>query len=79
MRRIIADIEVEAIVGDCTTVGLLEAKFVIHTVGPVWNGGNSDEEFKLRSCYRTSLAIASQNCFDSGSYEIYERHMMDLG
>jgi O-acetyl-ADP-ribose deacetylase len=36
----------------------LPAKFVIHTVGPRWNGGHSGERAKLASCYRKSLAIA---------------------
>ena len=43
-----------------TTAGNLPAKFVIHTVGPVWNGGNKDENLKLTSCYQNSLSIASE-------------------
>lgn len=39
----------------------LPCKYVIHTVGPVWNGGNSGEREKLVSCYRTSLALAKQH------------------
>src|SRR5688572_30267587 len=35
-----------------TTAGNLKAKFVIHTVGPVWNGGKKDEKQKLADCYR---------------------------
>ncbi|MCW4468006.1 O-acetyl-ADP-ribose deacetylase [Flavobacterium sp. MFBS3-15] len=44
-----------------TTGGKLYAKYVIHTVGPVWNGGNSGEERLLANAYRNSLAIAVQN------------------
>ena len=36
----------------------LPCKYVIHTVGPVWNGGKYGEKEKLASCYRTSLALA---------------------
>ncbi|MDX8341130.1 O-acetyl-ADP-ribose deacetylase [Draconibacterium sp. IB214405] len=40
---------------------LLPAKFVIHAVGPVYNGGNYNEAKKLASCYRRSLEVALQN------------------
>jgi O-acetyl-ADP-ribose deacetylase (regulator of RNase III) len=36
----------------------LPARFVIHTVGPVWHGGGEDEDRLLASCYRRSLEIA---------------------
>jgi O-acetyl-ADP-ribose deacetylase (regulator of RNase III) len=36
----------------------LPAKYVIHTVGPVWRGGGAGEEAMLRACYRNSLALA---------------------
>ena len=39
----------------------LAAKYVIHTVGPVWRGGAHGEAAKLASCYRQSLALAVQN------------------
>jgi O-acetyl-ADP-ribose deacetylase len=41
----------------------LPARYVIHTVGPVWHGGNAGEEKLLASCYRNSLSLAVQhNC-----------------
>lgn len=36
----------------------LPAKYVIHTVGPVWHGGDRDEERLLAACYRNSLQLA---------------------
>lgn len=36
----------------------LRAKWVIHTVGPVWQGGHADEDILLARCYRNSLALA---------------------
>ena len=40
---------------------LLPARFVIHTVGPVWSGGQRGEAETLANCYRNSLRIASEN------------------
>ena len=39
----------------------LPCRFVIHTVGPVWRGGDNGEEDLLRSCYRNSLSLAADN------------------
>jgi O-acetyl-ADP-ribose deacetylase (regulator of RNase III) len=44
-----------------TGAGKLPAQFVIHTVGPVWNGGHKKEELLLASCYANSLKLAQQN------------------
>lgn len=39
----------------------LSAKFVIHTVGPIWDGGTNNEDKLLKSCYQNSLNLAEQN------------------
>jgi len=54
----------------------LKAKYIIHTAGPVWSGGHSDEHDLLASCYRSSLAIAADKkirtiafpCISTGVY-----------
>jgi len=43
----------------------LPAKWVIHTVGPVWHGGSSGEEGLLESAYRSSLELARQHDVDT--------------
>ena len=43
-----------------TAAGRLKARYVIHTVGPIWRGGHENEEELLASCYRESLQLASK-------------------
>ena len=46
----------------------LPAKFVIHTVGPMWKGGNNDEKELLARCYRNCLALAEQNAIKTMAF-----------
>jgi len=48
-----------------TTAGRLPAKMVIHTVGPRWNKGQSNEAEKLRNCYRNCLQLTEDHQFES--------------
>lgn len=41
-----------------TSAGRMPAKYVIHTVGPVWHGGKNNEDEKLANCYSNSLKLA---------------------
>jgi O-acetyl-ADP-ribose deacetylase len=51
-----------------TTAGELPAKFVIHTVGPAWNNGKSNEEYLLSSAYLSCLKLALDNKISSISF-----------
>ena len=46
----------------------LKARHVIHAVGPVWNGGRSNEEVLLAGCYRTALDLAAAHGLASLAY-----------
>jgi len=46
----------------------LKARHVIHAVGPVWGGGDKDEEALLSGCYRTALDLAAANRLASIAY-----------
>lgn len=48
----------------------LPAKYVIHAVGPVWQGGAQGEEQQLRSCYRNALALAREQGLDSIAFPL---------
>ncbi len=39
----------------------LPAKYIIHTVGPVWDGGNKNEEYLLSQCYKRCIQLADEN------------------
>lgn len=46
----------------------LPAKYVIHTVGPIWHRGKNREESKLASCYQTSLQLCLDNQINSVAF-----------
>ncbi len=64
----------------------LPAKFVIHTVGPVWNGGNNNEDELLANCYRNSLWIAENTklksiafpCISTGVYGFPKKRAAEI-
>lgn len=48
----------------------LPCRYVIHTVGPVWNGGSYGEREQLVSCYRTSLALAKEHSCETVAFPL---------
>ena len=64
----------------------LPARWVIHTVGPVWHGGSHGEARLLRSCYQTSFALALENgarsiafpCISTGVYGYPKEQAADI-
>ncbi|MBE8949169.1 MAG: macro domain-containing protein [Quinella sp. 3Q1] len=48
----------------------LPAKFIIHTAGPIWHGGHSDEENLLANCYTNSLKLAAENNLTSVAFPL---------
>jgi len=64
----------------------LPARYVIHTVGPVWYGGNHNEEELLASCYRSALVLARQvevktiafPCISTGVYHFPKQRAAEI-
>ncbi len=51
-----------------TTGGNLPARYVLHTVGPIWRGGKNGEAALLASCYRSALTLARDHALESVAF-----------
>lgn len=62
----------ECLVGEAVVTDGFElpAKHIIHTVGPIWQGGTAKEEMLLTNCYKNSLAIAVANGYESVAFPL---------
>ncbi|OLQ74778.1 O-acetyl-ADP-ribose deacetylase [Photobacterium proteolyticum] len=64
----------------------LPAKYIIHTVGPVWHGGSQNEEQLLASCYRNAMSLARQAeaksiafpCISTGVYHFPKQRAAEI-
>lgn len=64
----------------------LPAKYIIHTVGPIWNGGKNKEEEKLASCYQTALQLCLDHniqsvafpCISTGVYNFPKERAAEI-
>jgi O-acetyl-ADP-ribose deacetylase (regulator of RNase III) len=64
----------------------LPAKFIIHSVGPIWHEGKNEEEEKLASCYRTALQLCLEHninsiafpCISTGVYCFPNEHAAEI-
>lgn len=61
-----------------TTAGKLPARYVIHTVGPVWNGGTRGEEQLLQNAYHNSLSLAVAHRSEDDRFPRYQHRYLSF-